>query len=225
MAQKKNLTGQTFGRLFVLDESPTKKPHSTNAVWRCRCVCGNTVEVRAGALISGNTKGCGCTRGRYGPHIHRKTHTREWRAWIAAKRRCDEQVGYVDRGITMWPEWRASFQKFLADVGLAPSDTHQLDRIDNDGGYAPGNVRWATPEQQANNKRNNRRLTLNGETHTLAEWARLRNVPRERIKTRLERGWSVFRALTEPFVSDRREIARAAATARWRKPRATNATT
>lgn len=85
-------------------------------------------------------------------------NTKERRAWRGMKSRCHSQVNgswkyYGGRGISVCDRWRASYLDFLADVGRAPSWEHQLDRIDNDGNYEPGNVRWATRSQQAHNKR------------------------------------------------------------------------
>ncbi len=87
-----------------------------------------------------------------------REHTREYRAWASMKQRCHNPrtpayPNYGGRGIEVCQSWRDSFEAFLADVGLRPSPKHSLDRIDNDGNYEPGNVRWANWDQQAANRR------------------------------------------------------------------------
>ncbi len=110
---------------------------------------------------------------------------------------------YGGRGIGICERWLISFANFLADVGRKPSPKHTLDRWPNpDGDYEPGNVRWATQQEQMNNQSGNRHLTLKDETHTVAEWARLLNVPRTIIKDRLRLGWSDEHALTTPVESN-----------------------
>ncbi len=205
--------GQTFSRLTVIERAANQ---GRLTVWRCRCLCGNVIDVVATRLPNGNTRSCGCLK-RENSKTHGLTYGREYHAWGAAISRCRPTSPYGVLGITFWPAWAESFEVFYAHIGPAPSDQHQIDRIDSAGHYEPGNVRWATPGEQGSNKRNNRRLTLSGETHVLAEWARRLNVPRERIQNRLKRGWSVERALTEPYVTDRSEICRRAAFARHKK--------
>jgi len=78
---------------------------------------------------------------------------------------------YGGRGIRVCDRWRTSFEAFLADVGPRPTPRHSLDRIDNDGDYEPGNVRWATSFEQSRNRRNVKLYTHDGETLTLSEWA------------------------------------------------------
>jgi hypothetical protein len=101
---------------------------------------------------------------------------------------------YRDRGITICARWE-SFQNFLDDMGPRP-DGAWLDRIDNDGPYSPENCRWASPKQQQRNRRNNTRLTFNGETLCIAEWAERLSLNHKTISDRLRHGWSVGRALT-----------------------------
>jgi hypothetical protein len=86
---------------------------------------------------------------------------------------------YGGRGIGVAPEWRHDFPRFLVAIGPRPSPGHSLDRYpDNDGPYAPGNVRWATRYEQNRNRRDNTWLTFKGETHCLTDWGRLRNIDR-----------------------------------------------
>jgi hypothetical protein len=119
------------------------------------------------------------------------------------KRRCnnplDEAYGiYGGRGITVCDRWQDSFANFFADMGKRPSRKHSLDRKDNDLGYTPDNCRWATPEQQNNNRRQNRLITLNGKTQTLTVWANELGLPPNLVFARIDNGWSAERSLTTP---------------------------
>lgn len=105
---------------------------------------------------------------------------------------------YGGRGVTVCERWRNSFEAFLEDVGEKPSPKHTIDRIDNSKGYEPGNVRWATMTEQHRNKRNNRRITIDGETHCITEWEDIKNLPRYMIRNRLARGWSEQDAVLTP---------------------------
>jgi len=107
---------------------------------------------------------------------------------------------YGGDGITICERWN-SFSNFLADMGPKPSPELTLDRIDNDGDYEPGNCRWATSRQQNRNRRDNRRITYQGESLTLPEWAERMSVHVDQIRCRLRRGWSIERTLTAPPVS------------------------
>lgn len=132
-----------------------------------------------------------------------KTHAREYRAWQSAKTRCynpryHNYRHYGARGIYMSDEWRNDFEAFLGAMGQCP-DGFSLDRIDNDGPYAPGNCRWAEPKQQHRNTRANRRLMLNGEELTLSEWSERLRISKTTLHQRLTHGWSVERTLTEPL--------------------------
>jgi hypothetical protein len=113
------------------------------------------------------------------------------------KRRClnpkDEKYPYYGgRGIKVCDRWILSFEDFLSDVGLAPSDNHSLDRYPNlNGHYEPGNVRWATGSEQQNNTRKNNNLTYQGETLSVSEWSKKLGIGRTTINWRINKGLSI----------------------------------
>jgi hypothetical protein len=111
--------------------------------------------------------------------------------------RSSSYAPYGGRGIRVAVEFM-SFETFLGAIGPRPSSSHSLDRIDNDRGYEPGNVRWATRATQQNNRRACRYLDVDGVRRTVTEWAAVHGVPRHAIYSRLERGWPAERAVKEP---------------------------
>ena len=106
------------------------------------------------------------------------------------------------RGIKIKYEWH-NYYNFVADVG-EPPDGMTLDRIDNNGNYTPENCRWATRKQQANNRRDNRRITFNGVTKTISEWAEQLGTKHQVVSSRLSRGWAEAEALTTPVQKRKR---------------------
>lgn len=126
----------------------------------------------------------------------------EWRAWMEMRRRCRPSSkkyrhNYSDRGIVVCARWEDSFFNFFHDVGPRPSPQHSLDRIDNDGNYEPGNVRWATVQEQNQNRSNTLKFTRDGVTRTLREWADDAGVPYVKAWDRIKRrGWSLEEALS-----------------------------
>jgi hypothetical protein len=95
----------------------------------------------------------------------------------------------------MCDRWKHSFEAFLADVGPKPGPEYSLDRIDPNGNYEPGNVRWATVEDQCNNRRSNRKLTVKGVTKTLAEWCKDYHRNPHRVRYRIEQGYTDYEAI------------------------------
>jgi hypothetical protein len=171
----------------------------------CLCDCGNRTVVWASNLIRGKTKSCGCFMRETTATIGRstKTHgqaaqeTRTYTACRAAKARCEnpKHRAYKDYGGRGVRFLFTSFEQFYAELGDPPPGM-SLDRIDNNGHYEPGNVRWAAPREQQNNKRNNHQLTALGRTQTIADWARETGFSKITIRGRIKRGWPPERALT-----------------------------
>lgn len=134
--------------------------------------------------------------------MSRKTDTPEWISWYHMVQRClnpsDKRYArYGGRGITVSERWRDSFEAFLADMGPRPSASHSIDRIDNDRGYEPGNCRWATPQQQRQNRSDNHYIVAHGQRRTITEWAVLAGLATRSIRVRLQNGWTPERAVTE----------------------------
>lgn len=133
-------------------------------------------------------------------HAANGRKTAEYTAWENMTERCRSPKHprwprYGGRGITVCDRWRA-FANFLDDLGPRPSPAHSLERIDNDGRYEPGNVQWATRQQQAANKSSNRIVTIDGVANHLREWAKLFGVPETTARARLNRGWPPARAFS-----------------------------
>jgi hypothetical protein len=113
---------------------------------------------------------------------------------------------YGGRGIFVCPEWRNDFAAFFAHVGARPSSKHSLDRIENDKGYEPGNVRWATRREQMNNTRATRFIEIDGERHSLTEWGELKGIHQSTFSHRLARGMSEKEAILTPAREGGRRI-------------------
>jgi len=189
-----DLTGLRFGRLEVLSYERPK--------WRCKCDCGEEPLADKYSLKTGKTKSCGCVRGN-GDKTNHLPFSRERRSYTSMKNRCYSQkdkyfYAYGGRGIKVCERWKNSFDNFYSDMGPRPDET-SLDRIDNDGDYCPENCRWATPVEQANNRRSNRYVIFQGKTQTISQWSRELGIGKSVIKDRLNKGMSDEEALTFPL--------------------------
>ena len=138
-------------------------------------------------------------------HARRGKHrSREYTQWASAKGRCFNRKNkayrnYGGRGITISPKWINNFMAFLADMGPCPIGM-TLERIANTGNYEPGNCRWATYKEQGRNKRNNRLLTIDGETLCLSAWIERSGINRTSVFNRLKAGWPIQEAIFTPVV-------------------------
>lgn len=162
MTELSNLAGKIFGRLSVVARDSNSP--GGHARWLCQCSCGGSVTALGTNLRRGFTRSCGCfqTESRFVVKSikHGDCRSSEHMAWGSMIQRCENPKAknyyrYGGRGISVCPKWRDSYEAFLADVGRKPTAEHSLDRWpDRDGNYEPGNIRWATAKEQAQNRDN-----------------------------------------------------------------------
>lgn len=162
--------GQKFGRLTIVDLVFRDIPHS-KSTYRCLCVCGMVKDIKLGCLLNKSTNSCGCLFRenmvkRNTKHGMMYEHKYTYRTWKDMRQRCNnpnnqDYPNYGGRGIIVCERWN-DFKKFYEDMGERPIGT-TIDRIDVNGDYEPFNCRWATPTEQARNKRNNH-IMENGKT-------------------------------------------------------------
>lgn len=204
-----DLTGREFGRLTVLEYSHTVKKR---VYWKCICECGARKTIVGTSLKSGHSRSCGClfketivNRNK----SHELAHSPEYVIWGGIKTRCHNSNAenyeyYGGRGISICPEWRDNFKKFLEDMGPRPSEEHSIDRIDNNGNYEPGNCRWVTRSEQIHNRRINRnntsgikgvhkkgnqwgaQITVNGTRHFLGAFSTIDEAARARKEAEIK---------------------------------------
>jgi len=209
MSKFRDLKGQVFGRLLVLESDGRDK--WKRVMWKCKCECGTIKTISSRHLIQGNTRSCGCLRSELvreqeTTHGLSEKYARLINVWYAMVSRChnpddSNYKNYGGRGIEVCEEWRYDYLPFHNwalqngyDINAIRGEC-TIDRIDNDGNYEPSNCRWVSNTIQANNKSNNSYYTVNGITNTLAHWCREYNLPYSRVMGRLGLGWTIEEAL------------------------------
>lgn len=206
LLRHQDLSGRIFNNWEVLERAPNRN-NDSGRFWLCRCICkrASLRILRTSVLIKGRPRSCGCvSSSKHGESSGgRRCGSKEYRVWVSIKDRCSNRNNelwyrYGGRGITMCSEWSQSFIEFLDGVGRAPTPQHSLDRIDNNKGYEPGNVRWATERQQSFNKTTTVLITYNGKTKNMREWSEETGLSYDQIKKRLRRGWTPEKIFTTP---------------------------
>lgn len=197
---KDNLLGHVFDHLTVVGTTPGKR----GRLWVCQCECGQSKAVSSAHLKKRAVTSCGCkTLGKrrtsalkHGGN-RRSGRSKEYSTWAKIIGRCTNPndaafPDYGGRGITVCQEWVGSFQAFFDHIGPAPSNRHSIDRIDNEKGYHPGNVRWATAAEQSRNTRRN--VFVDG--LCLVDACKLQGIKYSTAQGRLRRGASVEQAMS-----------------------------
>lgn len=208
----RDLTGQKFGRLTAICAAG-KLGKTGNMHWQVRCDCGVVITMCGSSLTAGASRSCGCLRRETARESGKKakTHgmskTRTYRIWSGMIQRCSNPKDaswqyYGARGVAVCERWK-TFANFLADMGECPKDL-TIDRIDSNEGYRPENCRWADILTQARNKSVTRFITHQGKTLCITEWAEHATVELYIFRSRINRGWDIERALTEPVNSQGR---------------------
>jgi hypothetical protein len=150
------LAGVRSGRLVGI--KPVEQNSLKQWKWLCKCDCGNTSVVLGSRINTGSTNSCGCLareKTSQRARTHGLSKTPEYKLFLNAKTRC------TNKNRKQWPDYGGrgikflftSFEQFLAELGPRPSPKHSVERLDNEGHYEPGNVAWATREEQNRNQR------------------------------------------------------------------------
>ena len=217
MAAFKNITGQKFFRLTAIRwESIKMGGQKPDVQWECRCECGNIIWAKGAHLRSGHTQSCGCfkidTPNRVPTNV---THgwssgpkkTSLYKVWGAIKRRCNkpqyhEYRYYGGRGISICKEWTDSFECFLKwALENGYQNGLQIDRINNNGNYCPGNCRWVTSRQNNSNRRNTVFVFLRGERLALADAATKHGFNHHNFYSRLKKTKQTPDQILDKFLS------------------------
>jgi hypothetical protein len=168
-----------------------------------RCICGKEKELRIYMVEQGLIRSCGCLQRETASSIfstHGMSKTSVYKIWKSIIQRttnpkCVSYKNYGGRGIGIEDSW-LEFNSFYSDMGDRPTKKHSIERLDNNKGYSKSNCVWATSIQQANNKRNNRLLILNGRTQNVQQWAIELGISAKVLRKRLSLKWSDEKTLT-----------------------------
>lgn len=192
--------GVKYGRWTVLANAPESK------FWLCECSCGVIKRVQHNYLRSGRSLSCiACSKTKHGhcksgfrnPKL-REQRSREYRTWRCMRRRAGRASGYET--VTVCERWSGPdcFPKFLADMGMAPSENHWIERINCRGNYEPSNCRWATVKEQMRNRSSSVLVEFQGKTQCISAWAEELNIDPHLLYRRFSNDWTPERAFSEP---------------------------
>lgn len=201
----KNLVGQRFGRLLVIERADSLNGHTR---WKCKCDCGNECVVHGTSLKTGSTTSCGCYKIENAKKLYsgvRQNDKRLYAVWNGIKQRCFNKNhrsfhNYGGRGIKMDAEWASNYETFYNwAVRSGYKEGMEIDRIDNNGDYCEENCRFVNRDIQANNKRNVKLYTIDGVTKTLPQWCNQYGKEYYHVRQRVVKlGWPILDALTIP---------------------------
>lgn len=192
--------------MLVITRQLGKPNPSVGFQYEAKCDCGKTSKPNRANLKAGRSMSCGCTRWKHGhtsPSVGKNRTTDTYMSYRNMISRCcyphDKAYhNYGGRGIKICERWM-SFANFLEDMGIRPSRKYTLERNNNSLGYSKENCRWATLKEQANNRRDNHIITVDGESRTIKQWSEYRGIQNGTIHARLRLGWTERRAVLEPI--------------------------
>lgn len=202
--------GDCFGTWTLLS-APVKQPGAKNYTVEARCKCGLVKVLDSYSVTNENSKSCtACSLRTHGATaLHKQTP--EYVAWSNMIQRCynpknNNYKRYGARGVRVCDRWNpgagGSFVNFYQDLGPRPDPTYQLDKEALQPGstiYSPETTQWASRKDNNRRKRTNRLLTFQGVTLPVVDWAARQGLTRSALQHRLDRGWSIERALTTPM--------------------------
>lgn len=188
-----DLKGQKFGKLTVVERAGSK---NGQAAWHCKCDCGNMVVICGGNLRNGGTTSCNCRKKEGNRKTHGMSYDPIFNIYRGMIRRTTnpkykQYRDYGGRGITVYPDWVQDFQAFYDYVSKLPhfgEKGYSLDRIDNNGNYEPGNLRWATKAEQNRNTRQNVLVEYQNCSVTLSELSKFTGIPYPTLQRRYHHG-------------------------------------
>jgi hypothetical protein len=201
--------GANFNRLTITGE-PERRGQG-KYYYPCKCSCGTKNHfVRADGLKNGSVKSCGCLQKEAAAQTcvsrskHSLKHSDIYNIWVSIKARCNNKNAtnyerYGAKGVYICEEWAHDVLAFAKYMGVRPSSKHSIDRIDNNLGYEPGNVRWASPSEQGYNRSSTNYYVIEEEKLNLLEISSKYKIPIKALKFRIYHGWSIERAISTPY--------------------------
>lgn len=205
MVKLKDITGQRFGKVVVIKYIGQSK-------WLCKCDCGNQKIIDGRRLRKGDTKSCGCLSIEQAKinfkknfYTHKQSKTRLYYIWKGIKSRCNNKnlpkyKIYGLRGIKVCNEWQKFEPFYNWAIKNGYKENLSIDRINVNGDYCPDNCRWVDMKTQQRNRQNNHLLTYKNETHCISEWAEMYNLKSSTLLARINRGWSIGKALNTKVI-------------------------
>lgn len=210
--KREDLKGKKFGRVTVLEYVGLDET-GKRSLWKCVCDCGKEFVSRKESLTKGRTVSCGCfgkEKRLEANTKHGMANTKLYKVWTSMLQRCENPNDkayehYGGRGIKVYPKWH-EFDGFYGHMRSGYQEGLSLDRIDVNGNYEPGNVRWATRFEQQNNLRNNVRHMFFGELLTCGEAGRKFNINPNSLRSSIYSGNEPEKALLQLMGGAQNEV-------------------